>query len=71
MGNSSSTKIECPFCKENGVISSTTKEGHQRMSLVMPVKFYDNNTNTWNTSNPNTITSTYICEHGHRFEITE
>ena len=69
MGNTDSK--ECPTCKERGVTSLTVKNVHQRSTLLMPVKYFNKETNEWKTSIPNSITSNYKCQYGHTFEIKQ
>ncbi len=69
MGDSN-TKT-CKICEENGIVSSVTTTGNLRTTLVMPVKRFDQTEQRWITSDPNTVTRTYMCEKGHRFDLDD
>lgn len=59
----------CPQCESNNIKSSTTRTDSCRTTLLMPVQYYDNETNSWKVTNPNKITYTYQCQYGHHFEV--
>ena len=62
---------KCPKCQIEGVDSSVTKDNQAFTTLALPVKYFNKDTRKWRTTSPNTITYSYVCEHGHAFEVKE